>query len=162
VQEWYKAAYYKGGGTNAGYWTYPTQSNTAPSNVLSATGTNNANYYNNGYTDWTNNLTPVRAFNGSPGPYGTYDMGGDVANWTETADTVLPSSWRVTRGCSWVGVASDLASSGLQGDEPEAVDYRIGFRVADVEVPEPGSIAMLVTAAVSLLAYAWRKRRQVA
>ena len=42
--EWYKAAYYKGGGTNAGYWTYPTQSNTAPSNVLSATGTNNANY----------------------------------------------------------------------------------------------------------------------
>ena len=22
--EWYKAAYYKGGGTNAGYWTYPT------------------------------------------------------------------------------------------------------------------------------------------
>ena len=42
--EWYKAAYYKGGGTNAGYWTYPTQSNTAPSNTLSATGTNNANY----------------------------------------------------------------------------------------------------------------------
>ena len=32
--EWYKAAYYKGGGTNAGYWTYPTQSNTAPINTL--------------------------------------------------------------------------------------------------------------------------------
>ena len=28
--EWYKAAYYKGGGTNAGYWTYATQSDTAP------------------------------------------------------------------------------------------------------------------------------------
>ena len=27
--EWYKAAYYKGGSTNAGYWTYPTQSNTS-------------------------------------------------------------------------------------------------------------------------------------
>ena len=52
--EWYKAAYYKGGGTNAGYWLYPTQSNTAPSNVLSATGTNNANYYNGGYSDPTN------------------------------------------------------------------------------------------------------------
>ena len=25
--EWYKAAYYKGGGTNSGYWVYPTQSN---------------------------------------------------------------------------------------------------------------------------------------
>lgn len=31
--EWYKAAYYKGGSTNAGYWTYATQSNTAPTCV---------------------------------------------------------------------------------------------------------------------------------
>ena len=31
--EWYKAAYYKGGGTNAGYWTYATQSDTAPISV---------------------------------------------------------------------------------------------------------------------------------
>ena len=53
--EWYKAAYYKGGGTNAGYWTYPTQSNTAPSNVLSPTGTNNANYY-----DTATTATPIR------------------------------------------------------------------------------------------------------
>lgn len=37
--EWYKAAYYKGGGTNAGYWLYATQSNTAPNCVqLTATG----------------------------------------------------------------------------------------------------------------------------
>jgi formylglycine-generating enzyme required for sulfatase activity len=31
--EWYKAAYYKGGGTNAGYWEYATQSNIAPGKV---------------------------------------------------------------------------------------------------------------------------------
>ncbi len=31
--EWYKAAYYKGGSTNAGYWIYATQSNTAPNCV---------------------------------------------------------------------------------------------------------------------------------
>ena len=31
--EWYKAAYYKGNGTNAGYWTYATQSNTDPTCV---------------------------------------------------------------------------------------------------------------------------------
>ncbi|MDO8586972.1 MAG: SUMF1/EgtB/PvdO family nonheme iron enzyme [Armatimonadota bacterium] len=31
--EWYKAAYYKGGGTNAGYWDYATQSDIHPSNV---------------------------------------------------------------------------------------------------------------------------------
>jgi hypothetical protein len=26
LDEWYKAAYYKGGSTNAGYWLYPTGS----------------------------------------------------------------------------------------------------------------------------------------
>ena len=44
VDEWYKAAYYSGGGTNSNYWLYPTQNNNGPSNVLSATGTNNANF----------------------------------------------------------------------------------------------------------------------
>ena len=37
--EWYKAAYYKGGDTDAGYWLYATQSNTAPTAVTaSSTG----------------------------------------------------------------------------------------------------------------------------
>jgi sulfatase modifying factor 1 len=36
--EWYKAAYYKGGSLNAGYWAYPTRSNAGPSNTLSAVG----------------------------------------------------------------------------------------------------------------------------
>lgn len=37
--EWYKAAYYKGRSLNAGYWAYPTQSDTVPSVVTaSATG----------------------------------------------------------------------------------------------------------------------------
>ena len=87
VNEWYKAAFYKGGGTNAGYWTYETQSDSPPSNTLSATGTNNANSYNNGYTDPTNHLTPVGYFAGSPGPYGTFDMGGDLFQWNEAVIT---------------------------------------------------------------------------
>ena len=36
--EWYKAAYYNRGDQCGGYWSYPTQSNTAPSNMLSGTG----------------------------------------------------------------------------------------------------------------------------
>jgi formylglycine-generating enzyme required for sulfatase activity len=31
--QWYKAAYYKGGGTSAGYWDYATQSDSAPTAV---------------------------------------------------------------------------------------------------------------------------------
>ena len=66
VNEWYKSAYYSGGWTNSTYWIYPTQSNAIPSNVLSATGTNNANFVtedngppNYGFTDHVNGLTPV-------------------------------------------------------------------------------------------------------
>ena len=37
--EWHKAAYYKGGSTNAGYWLYATQSDTQPTKVTaSSTG----------------------------------------------------------------------------------------------------------------------------
>ena len=47
--EWYKSAYYMGSGTDAGYWVYPTQSDETPSNVLSSTGTNNANFFERAY-----------------------------------------------------------------------------------------------------------------
>jgi formylglycine-generating enzyme required for sulfatase activity len=64
--EWYKAAYYKGGSTNAGYWAYPTQSDTAPGN----TPPNGANYEIGAkFTDPANKLTPVGAFSASPGPF---------------------------------------------------------------------------------------------
>jgi formylglycine-generating enzyme required for sulfatase activity len=47
--EWYKAAYYKGGGTNSGYWTYSTQSNTAPTAVTSTSIGNGP--YSTGYNN---------------------------------------------------------------------------------------------------------------
>ena len=86
--EWYKAAYYKGGGTNAGYWTYPTQSNTVPSNTLPDAGqqrqlTTSARR-TTAHRSRRIYLTPVGAFAASPGPYGTFDMGGDVWQWNET------------------------------------------------------------------------------
>ena len=69
--EWYKSAYYVGGGTNAGYWLYPTQDNDAPvSNLLSTAGTNNANFFStvtDSNTDPVNFLTSVGAFGALPG-----------------------------------------------------------------------------------------------
>ena len=41
--EWYKEAYYKGGGLNAGYWAFPTRTNSSPINTLPDTG-NHANF----------------------------------------------------------------------------------------------------------------------
>ena len=75
------------------------------------TGTNNANYFNGGDTDPTNLLTPVGAFAASPGPYGTYDMGGDVFQWNEAViggalaacaaanGSRAPASWPPPSGC---------------------------------------------------------------
>ena len=159
--EWYKAAYYKGGGTNAGYWSYPTQTNTVPSNVLSATGANNANF-NSGttfspiYTDPTNFLTPVGAFADSPGPYGTYDMGGDLFQWNE-AD--ISSSLRGERGGDWDVTSNALTPSVRYGEPTYEYSGSIGFRVASLAVPEPGSIALLLAGAIGLFACTWRRRR---
>ncbi len=151
--EWYKAAYYNA--SNASYWLYPTKSNTAPSNVLSAIGTNNANFYNGGYTDPTNYLTPVGAFAASPGPYGTYDMGGDVVQWNEAN---ISGSYRGLRGGDWDNDSSYLASSPRYSYYPSSEGRGIGFRVASSEaVPEPGSLMMLLGFAGMALLYYWRR-----
>jgi formylglycine-generating enzyme required for sulfatase activity len=153
--EWYKAAFYKGGGVNAGYWTYETQSDTAPSNVLSATGTNNANIFvpGAGTSDYYNTLTPVGVFAGCSGPYGTFDMGGDLWQWNEATMAV---NARGTRGGSWNNGSDFMASSYRDGYNPAVVGGIIGFRVASV--PEPGSIALLVCGAIAVLAL-WKRRR---
>ncbi|MFZ1935975.1 MAG: SUMF1/EgtB/PvdO family nonheme iron enzyme, partial [Thermoguttaceae bacterium] len=153
--EWYKAAYYKGGGTNAGYWGYTTQSSTVPINILSTTGTNNANYLIvNGwiYTDPTNYLTPVGAFSASPGPYGTYDMGGNVFQWNE-AD-FFSSTRRGMRGGGFDAYSTYLASFDWFANDPMSVGSDVGFRVASV--PEPGSLSLLIGAAIIGLLW-WRR-----
>ena len=129
---------------NAGYWTYPTQSNTAPSNVLSGDRHEQRQLLsiNGGYTDPTNYLTPVGAFAGSPGPYGTYDMGGDVWQWNEAN---IDGSSRGLRGGVGTTQPDGLASSDRgYGDYPTGEDDVIGFRVASV--PEPSSITLVVAA----------------
>jgi formylglycine-generating enzyme len=155
--EWYKAAFYKGGGTNAGYWYYPTRSNVTPSHVLSATGTNNANFKDHsfGYTDPMNYLTPVGYFAASPGPYGTFDQGGDVFQWNDT-EVVLGVS-RNLRGGSFAYYVNGVSSSYRDNSFPLGEDGNVGFRVASV--PEPGSVTLLLVGAVGLLGYACRRKR---
>ncbi|MGO9109131.1 MAG: SUMF1/EgtB/PvdO family nonheme iron enzyme [Thermoguttaceae bacterium] len=136
--EWYKAAYYKGGGTDAGYWTYTTKSNTAPSSTLSAIGTNNANFNDSGLqspNNWI--LTPVGYYAGSPGPYGTYDQGGDLYDFTSTP--VMQSSdctgeglyVYVMRGGSFhKSSAVELDSDYRTGADPAKYGHGRTFRLA--------------------------------
>jgi formylglycine-generating enzyme len=153
--EWYKCAYYSGGGMSSTYWLYPTQSNDVPSNVLSPTGTNNASFFNfstGGHSDPVNLLTPVGTFLASHGEYGTYDMGGDVWQWEETA---ILGFDREARGGSYADISVNLMSPTNGGGPPSSVVSNQGFRVA--YVPEPSSIALLLAGAVGLWAWRWRR-----
>ncbi len=128
--EWYKAAYYNP--KSGSYYLYATQSNMLPSNSLSTTGTNNANFGGPGdFTDPTNYQTVVGYFAGSPSPYGTFDQNGDVTQWNES---VYSGSVRGLRGGSFYDSGSYLESTFNQvPGQPPAGNYDgVGFRVAQV------------------------------
>ena len=86
-------------------------------------------------------LTPVGDFADSPGPYGTYDMGGDVFQWNES----IFRSRRGSGGGSWDDkYGFDLGSASSSSCLPLAKYSNVGFRVASEAVPEPGSLALLL------------------
>ena len=93
--EWYKAAFYKGGSQSAGYWNYPTKSDALPTAVRPGSGVNQANY------GWTAPET-VGAYTGSSGPYGTYDMGGNAWELVE---------WQITLGGGGSATSTEVVNS---------------------------------------------------
>ena len=151
-----------GGGINAGYWLYPTSSNTAPDRDMADASGNNANYYMYGMGSGTYPIdsgkytTVAGEFQNSDNPYGTFDQGGNVWEWNEA----LPYdgyAYRCLRGGSFnVDSPYYTLQASMRGyDQPSDEYYSIGFRVS--EVPEPASIIVLAGGLISLLGI--RRRR---
>ena len=165
--QWYKAAYYKGGSTNAGYWDYATQSDAAPTAVTAgltgigssgSTG-NFANY--NSAASWngeTGNVTTVGT-NGGASAYDAFDMSGNVFEWNDL--TGAAGSSRGLRGGGWYISAFNLSSADRYENDPSFEDISVGFRLASpVPVPEPSTCAMAL-AGLACGGYSLFRRRRV-
>jgi len=144
--EWYKAAYYSAGGV---YFDYPTGTDSVPHCV--APGSDTGNSANCDLA--VDALTDVGAYGLSDSPYGTYDQGGNVWEWTEE---IVGGSYRGVRGGAWYNWAGEVGASypnviGL----PEGGGSVVGFRVASL-VPEPGPGLLGMTA---ILGLALRRKR---
>ena len=136
--EWYKAAYYDptpgaGGGDN--YWTYPTQSNTAPTKATAnATGdvrnpgANVANFDSG--ANWNNehgNVTTVGSA-AANNYFGTADQGGNVR---ELNDSIIGLS-RGMRGGDIISFNQWMGASYGISWPPSTKGQFTGFRVASV------------------------------
>ncbi|HET6454298.1 MAG TPA: SUMF1/EgtB/PvdO family nonheme iron enzyme [Armatimonadota bacterium] len=142
--EWYKAAYYKGGMSNA-YWDYPTQSNTVPGRDLADASGNNANYYTSGHLIGSPYYrTEVGEFHNSYSYYGTFDQAGNIAEWNESiVHQEYNCDYRGLRGGSYGTYSIELcADCRYHYSWPSTEERYSGFRVVQA-VPEPSSLMIL-------------------
>jgi sulfatase modifying factor 1 len=144
--EWYKAAFYKGGGTKAGYWNFATQSDTLPVAELPpgrAEPPRSANcrpdrtglavgppYYS----------TPVGAYTHAPSAYGTFDQTGNVNEWVEERP-YRDQSYRSLLGGAWITWPGSLHAAMRHKQLPTFNCKVLGFRLASVlpEASRPGA-----------------------
>ena len=154
--EWYKAAYYdpnKGGAGVPGYWDYPTKHD-SPS-VPDGIDYNGDTAFDAVFWDGYNQGHPNAVDNaGVLSGYGTMGQGGNVYEWNETE--VYAGSSRRLRGGSSSDNSINLAAAYRNHYTPTTEYYFIGFRVANV--PEPGSITLLLCGAIAAMKW-WRRRR---
>lgn len=173
--EWFKAAYYKGGSIDAGYWGYATQSNVAPGNTIDDRP-NQANYYAGDYaitqlstySPSQNYLTAVGSLTGSPSAYGTFDQDGSV--W-ELFESPNPTFAIGARGGDWAygvsmmgatGYRAPLAGPGGMPESDSGGGGYFGFRLTApiMAVPEPSPYAMTLGVLIcGGLARCLRKKR---
>ena len=144
--EWYKAAYYdpnKSGG--AGYWGYPTGSDSAPDGIDFAGDTEFEAVFYDGYNQGhPNDMDDAGALS----PYGTMGQGGNVWEWNETL--LDNGSYRGLRGGSFGSYDGSLLASTQDNGFPPAGEFDvIGFRVS--EVPEPATMAILMLGGIGIL-----------
>jgi hypothetical protein len=141
--EWHKAAYYEP--LSAIYFEHPTSSEAAPT-CGAPPGTPPAANCGS-----TSSSTDVGAYVGSQSPFGTFDQGGNVYEWTEGTNGPL----QIARGGAWGSAVTTLAASSRFGLFAFQKQPRVGFRVATrADQPTSGGCGLLGLEAIALAAAA--------
>jgi len=142
--EWYKAAYYDR--AHRRYFAYPQRSNTAPACTRPTAKRNTADCNLAGGNDNPAGgaIVDVGSYRGSAGPFGTFDQGGLVYQWTETLTTTPPNDsvpagqipaqgqLRVIRGAGYAEPAEWEGADQRDSEPGEVFFADVGFRVASV------------------------------
>jgi len=124
--EWYKAAYHMNDGVTGNYWSNPTSAHGAVGHLLiDPDPGDNATCSGGTVGDWTIGApyyrTEIGAHENSASPYGTFDQGGNVMEFTEA---VPESDIRRIRGGSW-NMRSMRAWSSEIPEDPQSLDLLV-------------------------------------
>lgn len=155
--EWYKAAYHKNDGDTGNYFDYTTSSDIIPSYTWADPDPGNKATWSPNKSDYTIGppyyRTTVGQWSASGSPYGTFDMGGNVLEWTEQYVISGTTTRRQLRGGSYDSPATSMFSGYRSGLSPSGTTSAIGFRIA--YLPEPATLVLLSCGALAML----RRRR---
>lgn len=160
INEWFKAGFNNGGLSSTDYTTWATNSATRPAaNVSNVALANVANY--GGTVAGSSGLLAVGSYTNSLSHYGLFEMMGNVAEMTDTANPGNVGQWAAMSGSFGTAAASlasfnapTLPSTYVNGT---TASPQIGFRVA--AVPEPSTYALLAAGVAGLGGLRWMQRR---
>lgn len=156
--EWYKAAYYDA--EHDAYYAYPNGSDEVPAEPTDGTTPREMNFGDYPYWapegDWEY-FTEIGETTGHS-PYGVYDMGGNVEEWTDTADAYPYDFVRITRGGHYEAQEDQLRSSESSIYEPDTEGSIFGFRVAYI-IPEPSTVALFFLGSVGVVVGYFQRKR---
>ncbi len=152
--EWYKAAYYDP--DTETYYDYPNSSSDVPAEPTDETTPREMNF---GDDPWWGGVGLVYTSAGETtgqSPYGVYDLGGNVEEWTETL-SYGGGEFRIIRGGSYGDDEEYLRALSNYALDPDYGSGSNGFRVAYLTaVPEPATIGLTLLGFISV--WAWRRR----
>ena len=137
LDEWYKAAYYSPMGV---YYDYPNGTDDVPDEPSDETTPRVFNFGDTPFWQGTVVFTSTGQTTGQS-PYGTFDQGGNVEEWTETF-----SSWdtRVLRGGYAFSPVGPLSAASFgNGASPIAEGEGVGFRIVFL-IPEPSTLMLIL------------------